>query len=332
MLKPIDPDSSEPIWVICDASVFGIGAMYGQGPEWQTCRPAGFLSKKFSDAQRNYHTFEHETIAILEALLKWEDKLIGRRIHVITDHQVLEFFQMQRWLSARQTRWMEYLLHFDFDIQYIKGKLNKVADALSRYYQFDSWEDALLVQHYVFADVRLDPNHEDLPWDRLLEIKHCTIETHSAAAQQKRVGDQLRALRGHIEEHETITANMAAGSKEHEVESTALVNPGDDPTVFESQARGPDLHVHMSEHEPLNDDIENRYAHDKVFQKIFEKPEDHPGFQIRENFVWMKNRGGEDMLCVPISASKDTTLHGRIIEQAHSIVGHFRPLKTAEYI
>jgi hypothetical protein len=95
MLKLIDPDSSEPIWVICDTSVFGIGAMYGQGPEWQTCRPAGFLSKKFSDAQRNYCTFEHETIAILEALLKWEDKLIGRRIHVITDHQALEFFQTQ---------------------------------------------------------------------------------------------------------------------------------------------------------------------------------------------------------------------------------------------
>jgi hypothetical protein len=58
---------------------------------------------------------------------------------------------------------MEYLSCFDFDIRYIKGKLNKVADALSHYYQFNSWEDAPLVQHYVFADVRLDPNHEDLP-------------------------------------------------------------------------------------------------------------------------------------------------------------------------
>jgi hypothetical protein len=105
--------------------------MYGQGPEWQTCRPAGFLSKKFSNAQRNYRTFEHETIAILEALLKWEDKLIGRRLHVVTDHKALEFFQTQRHLSVRQSRWMEYLSHFNFDIRYIKGNLNKVVDTLS---------------------------------------------------------------------------------------------------------------------------------------------------------------------------------------------------------
>jgi hypothetical protein len=131
VLKPIDPGSAEPIWVICDASVFGVGAMYGQRPEWQTCWPVGFLSKKFSDTQRNYRTFEHETIAILEALLKWEDKLIGQRLHVVTDHKALEFFQTQCRLSARQSHWMEYLSHFDFDIRYIKGNLNKVADTLS---------------------------------------------------------------------------------------------------------------------------------------------------------------------------------------------------------
>jgi hypothetical protein len=55
----------------------GISAMYGQGETWQMCRPAGFISKKFSAMQTNYRMFEMETIAILEALLKWEDKLLG---------------------------------------------------------------------------------------------------------------------------------------------------------------------------------------------------------------------------------------------------------------
>jgi hypothetical protein len=95
ILVLIDPTKLEPIWVICNASVYGVGAMYGQGPTWQTCRPAGFMSQKFTNVQRHYHVLEQETIAILEALLKWEDKLIGYRIHIVTDHQALKFFQTQ---------------------------------------------------------------------------------------------------------------------------------------------------------------------------------------------------------------------------------------------
>jgi hypothetical protein len=32
----------------------------------------------------------------------------------------------------RQTRWLEFLSEYDFDIKHIKGKENKVVDALSR--------------------------------------------------------------------------------------------------------------------------------------------------------------------------------------------------------
>ena len=83
MLVPVNHDKDDPIWVICDASVSGVGVMYGQGLMWQTCRPAGFMSCKFTDAQRHYRVFEQETIAILEALLKWEDKCnIFSTIHI----------------------------------------------------------------------------------------------------------------------------------------------------------------------------------------------------------------------------------------------------------
>jgi len=58
------------------------------------------MSRKFTDAQRHYHVFEQETIMILEALLKWEDKIIGYCIHVVTNHQVLEFFKTQDQLSS----------------------------------------------------------------------------------------------------------------------------------------------------------------------------------------------------------------------------------------
>ena len=65
-------------------------------------------------------------LAILEALLKWkwENKLLGYCIHVVMDHKALEYFQTYLRLTARQMRWIDYLMRFDFDIRYIKGTLN----------------------------------------------------------------------------------------------------------------------------------------------------------------------------------------------------------------
>ena len=46
-----------------------------------------------------------------------------------------EYLFDQPTLNARQARWLEFLCEFDFEIKHIKGKENKVADALSRQVQ-----------------------------------------------------------------------------------------------------------------------------------------------------------------------------------------------------
>jgi hypothetical protein len=187
ILCPIEHRKDKPIWIICDTLAYRIGAMYGQDPTWQTCRPAGFMSKKFTDAQQNYHVFEQETLAILEALLKWKDKLLGYHIHVVTDHKALEFFKTQLCLLRRQMRWMEYLTRFNFDIRYVKGELNKVADVLSRYYEHDYWTEVPEMQDYINANVRLDPDHDDLPKGRLFEVKEKVIESRVQDANAKKI-------------------------------------------------------------------------------------------------------------------------------------------------
>ena len=35
-------------------------------------------------------------------------------------------------LNAKQTRWLEFLSEYDFEIKHIKGKENQVVDALNR--------------------------------------------------------------------------------------------------------------------------------------------------------------------------------------------------------
>src|ERR1700677_4342213 len=69
---------------------YRVGALYGQGTDWETCRPARFMSKKFTAAQQSYRTFEHEALGVIEALMKWEDKLVGRQFIIVTDHEALE--------------------------------------------------------------------------------------------------------------------------------------------------------------------------------------------------------------------------------------------------
>jgi len=102
ILRLINPASDEPIWLICDASLYGVGALYRQGEDWKTCRPAGFMSKKLTDTQHNYRMFERETLAILEALLKWEDKLLRFPFKIVTDHKALKYLSTQQKLLSRQ--------------------------------------------------------------------------------------------------------------------------------------------------------------------------------------------------------------------------------------
>ena len=103
--------------------------IYRQGESWDTCQPAGFLSKKFTSTQHNYGMHEHETLAVLEALMKWEDKLLGRKFTVVTDHKGLEYFKTQLNLLLRQTRWWEYLSHFNYNTIYVDGTQNQVQTA-----------------------------------------------------------------------------------------------------------------------------------------------------------------------------------------------------------
>ena len=99
ILKLVDFSSNEPVWVITDGSKTGVGTVYGQGKSWEQCHPARFLSKKFSNAQHNYCMHENETIVVLEALMKGEDKLLGQKFTLVTDHKGLEYFKTQPVLS-----------------------------------------------------------------------------------------------------------------------------------------------------------------------------------------------------------------------------------------
>ncbi len=77
---------------------------------------------------------EQELLALIETLKRFRGVLHGTKFTVRTDHRALEHLMKQKNLSGRQHRWLDVLNEFDFNIKYIPGETNGLADALSRIY------------------------------------------------------------------------------------------------------------------------------------------------------------------------------------------------------
>ena len=131
-LATIQHDSPGNVYLTTDASDLGTGAMLSIGETWETSRPVAFDSKQFNAAQQNYPVHDKEMLAIVRATDKWDYHLIGRPFFIYTDHRTLEYFNTQKKLNRRQARWATHLANYDYELRYIKGESNVVADALSR--------------------------------------------------------------------------------------------------------------------------------------------------------------------------------------------------------
>ena len=56
----------------------------------------------------------------------------GCQVVIVTDHESLKYIKTQAHLSARQARWLDTLLSYEFNIVYEPGEKNVVVDMLSR--------------------------------------------------------------------------------------------------------------------------------------------------------------------------------------------------------
>jgi hypothetical protein len=69
---------------------------------------------------------------VVMALRTWQHYLLGNMIHIYTDHKSLKYIFTQADLNIWQRRWLELIKDYELEVHYHPGKVNVVADALSR--------------------------------------------------------------------------------------------------------------------------------------------------------------------------------------------------------
>lgn len=128
------PDFSRPLMLSVDASLDGIGAVLSQMKEGETrARPIAFASKSLSQSQKNYPAHRLEFLALKWAVTdKFSHWLKGHRFTVWTDNNPLTHIMTKPKLDCCEQRWVAKLAGYNFDIKYVPGPKNVVADALSR--------------------------------------------------------------------------------------------------------------------------------------------------------------------------------------------------------
>ncbi|RXN37938.1 Retrovirus-related Pol polyprotein from transposon 412 [Labeo rohita] len=128
------PDFSRPFILSTDASLDGLGAVLSQVPEGETkARPIAFASKALTRAQTKYPAHRLEFLALKWSVCdKFSHWLKGHNFTVWTDNNPLTYILTKPKLDACEQRWVSKLAPYRFNIQYIPGSRNVVADALSR--------------------------------------------------------------------------------------------------------------------------------------------------------------------------------------------------------
>lgn len=121
------PNFTEVFIVDCDASESGLGAVLHQKG-----RPIAFFSQSLPNRYCKLPAYEKELIGLVKAIRHWRAYFWGNPFVVRTDHYSLKFLLEQRITTSPQQHWISKLLGFDFKVEYKSGKMNIVADALSR--------------------------------------------------------------------------------------------------------------------------------------------------------------------------------------------------------
>ena len=154
LLHYLSPDTT--LSLTTDASETAIGAALHEVSSSDKNRPLAFFSRRLSQAERNYSTFDKELLAIYAATVKFCYLIEGRKTVVFTDHKPIDCTFRRTSASnnhsPRRARQISFIAESIDEIHHLSGSENIVADCLSRPPSVDTKEQSQIVSS-VYIDV-----------------------------------------------------------------------------------------------------------------------------------------------------------------------------------
>ena len=125
-------DFKKPFLLETDASIEGLGAVLSQKQDNGRYHPVAYASHVLKGGELKYHSSKLEFLALKWAMTEqFREYLQYQPFLVHTDNNPLTYVMKTPNLDAIRHRWVGAMAGYNFEIEYVCGTDNKVADALS---------------------------------------------------------------------------------------------------------------------------------------------------------------------------------------------------------
>ncbi|KAJ8358505.1 hypothetical protein AAFF_G00433750 [Aldrovandia affinis] len=329
------PDFSRPFILSVDASLDGLGAVLSQLPAGEDkARPIAFASKTLSKSQQRYPAHRLEFLALKWSVTeKFGHWLKGHDFTVWTDNNPLTHILTKPKLDAYEQRWVAKLSSYNFDLKYIPGPRNIVADALSRDPFASSVSKRLIQEPYSGLMLEAGSTETDRVQDAFrFGVQHLQVVQHSESALATAgscSSSEVKAALLHHSDWETA-AGIRATHLIHHVQQ--LESAGQDTL--------PSLTLRELEGHQLQDPAVSSVLPFVVRRRRPSRRE-RCGMDARSLFMlksWERLKVQDGILYRetrdPVSRTKrlqlvlPTSLRGKALEGVHDLAGHQGQVRT----
>ena len=323
--------------VSTDASKTGLGTTLWQKQADGELKPIAFGSIFLNDSEKNYSIGELELLAVVWGLEKFRFYLYGKKVFLYTNHQALEPLikrnRCNKQYSARLTRWLDRLAHFDISIQHIAGSNLKFTDYLSRNPVEGATTENTYDEQYVINTLT-EQAELNLEYGRVFtnQLQHApnTKITHDCE------------LSGQSETNRTFEKNRHVNKTNERTETS----PNSDAIEFKCQESLP-LHNHLkpataSIEEEMDRDYFHWGATAEIMQSIQRREKSPETRRLVERRLEIARPGtmrrrydqnAQRTIFVPSRPNKrsreeNAQIDGQLIQRANRLGGGYQPLQT----